>query len=338
MEEIVQDLKPNKGKSLVIDTDFGSFARYPVKTHVVKSGDSLDDILLTYVGDNRREGDIIFMSEKIVAISQGRAFPIDTIKPRRMARILSKFVYKSPYGIGLGIPETMELAIRELGIVRILFAAFCSAVTKPFGIRGVFYRICGEKARAIDGPCDCTIPPYNHYAKLAPDKPDKVAAHLSEVTGNGIVVIDANDLGVEVLGRSSDAIDIAFCKQVFKDNPLDQGDQQTPLAIVRKLTAEEAERIRKAESAQKAEESEQQDGEASRPECPKEAEAKAEEALPCDGEDASPAGEGDGEPIEKGTCISGADSRSNQDEYVNTDDDAHETEEEETGESDEKSE
>lgn len=250
MEEIVQDLKPNRGKSLVIDTEFGTFARYPVKTHVVKSGDSLDEILLTYVGDNRREGDIIFMSEKIVAISQGRAFPIDTIKPRRMARILSKFVYKSPYGIGLGIPETMELAIRELGIVRILFAAFCSAITKPFGIRGVFYRICGEKARAIDGPCDCTIPPYNHYAKLAPDKPNKVAAHLAEVTGNGIVVIDANDLGVEVLGRSSEEIDIAFCKQVFKDNPLDQGDQQTPIAIVRKLNDEEADEIREREAAE----------------------------------------------------------------------------------------
>ena len=263
MEEIVQDLKPNRGKSLVIDTEFGAFARYPVKTHVVKSGDSLDEILLTYVGDNRREGDIIFMSEKIVAISQGRAFPIDTIKPRRLARILSKFVYKSPYGIGLGIPETMELAIRELGIFRILFAAFCSAITKPFGIRGVFYRICGEKARAIDGPCDCTIPPYNHYAKLAPDKPNKVAAHLAEVTGNGIVVIDANDLGVEVLGRSSEDIDITFCKQVFKDNPLDQGDQQTPIAIVRKLTAEEADEIRKREEEQTTQEklSEEANGE-----------------------------------------------------------------------------
>lgn len=251
MEEIVQDLKPNRGKSLVIDTDYGKYARYPIKTHVVVSGDSLEEILGTYVGGNRREGDIIFMSEKIVAISQGRAFPVNTIKPRRMARILSKFVYKSPYGIGLGIPETMELAIRELGIVRILFAAFCSAVTKPFGIRGVFYKICGEKARAIDGPCDCTIPPYNHYAKLAPDKPNEVAAHLAQVTGNGIVVIDANDLGVEVLGRSSEDIEIPFCKQVFGDNPLDQGDQQTPIAVVRRLTDEEAEEIRSAEKAEK---------------------------------------------------------------------------------------
>lgn len=53
-----------------------------------------------------------------------------------------------------------------------------------------------------------------------------------------------------MLGRSSEEIDIAFCKQVFKDNPLDQGDQQTPIAIVRKLNDEEADEIREREAAE----------------------------------------------------------------------------------------
>ena len=26
---------PNEGKSLTIDTDFGTYARYPIKTHVI---------------------------------------------------------------------------------------------------------------------------------------------------------------------------------------------------------------------------------------------------------------------------------------------------------------
>ena len=30
------------------------------------------------------------------------------IKPRPLAKFLCKFVLKTPYGIGLGIPETME--------------------------------------------------------------------------------------------------------------------------------------------------------------------------------------------------------------------------------------
>ncbi|HCC34380.1 MAG TPA: F420-0--gamma-glutamyl ligase, partial [Ruminococcaceae bacterium] len=142
---------PNKGKKLIIKTDEGYFARYPVKTHVVMSGDSLPEIMETYLTEHLRQDDRIFISEKIVAISQGRAFPMNEIKPSRMAKFLTRFVYKSPYGIGLSIPETMELAIREVGRLKILFAAFCSAVTKPFGLRGVFYKICGPKARAVDG-------------------------------------------------------------------------------------------------------------------------------------------------------------------------------------------
>jgi len=54
-----------------------------------------------------------------------------------------------------------------------------------------------------------------------------------------VVVIDANDLGVEVLGRSHpDKISVDFCKQVFRDNPLGQCSEQTPLCIVRKAPQE----------------------------------------------------------------------------------------------------
>lgn len=227
---------PNEGKNLTIETPYGSFDRYPVKTHVVMSGDSLTDMADKYLKEYLQKDDYIFISEKIVAISQGRAFPIEEIKPSKTAEFLCKFVYKTPYGIGLGSPWTMELAIREIGRPKIFFAAACSAVTKLFGIRGVFYKICGPKARAIDGPCDCTLPPYNHYAKMAPKDPDKVAKRLFEHTGCRVVIIDANDLGVEVLGKSSKEIETDFAKAVFRDNPLDQSRQQTPLCIVRKHT------------------------------------------------------------------------------------------------------
>lgn len=230
------ELKPNQGKELVAKTDFGSFERYPVKTKLVKSGDDIAAVLDESAMPYAQSGDMIFISEKIIAISQGRAFDIDDIKPSRLAKFLSKFVYKSPYGIGLGMPETMELALRDVGRPRILAAAFCSAVTKPFGVRGVFYKIAGTGARAIDGPCDCTIPPYNHCAKLAPKDPDKVAEKLAAHTGCPIVIMDANDIGREILGRSDSKISIEMCKQIFADNPLGQGSQQTPVCIVRKIS------------------------------------------------------------------------------------------------------
>jgi hypothetical protein len=226
---------PNEGKPLTITTDSGEYARYPVRTHVIMKEDVLEDVLDKYIREYLQEGDYVFIAEKIVAITQGRAFPLEDIKVSRLARFLCKFVYKPDYGIGIGRPETMELCVREVGRVKILFAAFISAIGKLFGKRGVFYKICGMKARAIDGPCDYTIPPYNNYAKLAPDKPDEEAARLSAHLGHAVYIVDANDIACTVLGRSSRELDLAFAEQVFRDNPLDQSAQQTPLCIVRKV-------------------------------------------------------------------------------------------------------
>lgn len=228
--------QPNEGKNLEIDTDYGRYARYPVKTHVITKDDVLEDVLDKYAKDYVQPGDTIIMSEKIVAISQGRAFPIDEIKVSRLAKILSHFVVKTNYGIGLGMPETMELCIREVGRVKVLWAAFCAAIGKLFGKHGVFYNICGMKARAIDGPCEYTLPPYNHYAKMAPDKPDEVAQRLTRHMGVDVVIIDANDIGANVLGKPRKDMPDEFPIQVFKDNPLDQCSQQTPIAIVRKVS------------------------------------------------------------------------------------------------------
>ena len=228
--------QPNEGKNLEIATDYGRYARYPVKTHVITKDDVLEDVLDKYAKDYVQPGDTIIMSEKIVAISQGRAFPIEEIKVSRLAKILSHFVVKTNYGIGLGMPETMELCIREVGRVKVLWAAFCAAIGKLFGKHGVFYNICGMKARAIAGPCEYTLPPYNHYAKMAPDKPDEVAQRLTKHMGVDVVIIDANDIGANVLGKPRKDMPDEFPIQVFKDNPLDQCSQQTPIAIVRKVS------------------------------------------------------------------------------------------------------
>lgn len=229
------ELKANTGKNLEIKIAGETWIRVPVKTHVVMFGDDLfTDVIDKYTKDIRKPDDIIFCSEKVVAITQGRAYPIDSIKPSWLAKFLVKFVYKSPYGIGLGSPYTMQLAIEDVGVFRILLGCLAAAVTKPFGIRGVFYKVCGYKAAAIDGPCDYTLPPYNHYAKKAPLKPMEVARDIAKKLGNEFIIIDANDLDVNILGKSADALTDEFLIAAFKDNPLGQTSEQTPLGILRK--------------------------------------------------------------------------------------------------------
>lgn len=229
------DLKPNKDKKLIIEVEGRKFARYPVKTHTIKKNDDIFEVIRKYAGDYLQKNDLIFISERIVAISQGRAYPIADIKPSKLAKFLVKFVHKSPYGIGLGSPWTMELAIREAGAPKIIFAAIISVITKPFGAKGLFYKIVGNNINAIDGPCSYTLPPYNKYAKLGPKDPDQVAKSLKEKLGYEVVIVDANDLGVAILGKSSREIDTEWCKAVFRDNPLGQSTERTPICIVRKI-------------------------------------------------------------------------------------------------------
>ncbi|MBR3512173.1 MAG: coenzyme F420-0:L-glutamate ligase [Clostridia bacterium] len=235
-EDIYEKFKPNAEKNLVIEVDGEKYERFPVKLPVIMDKDDIYKIIDEHTKGYRKEDDMIYVSEKIVAISQGRAFKVDEIKVSKLANFLQKHVTKTSVGIGLGSPQTMELAIRELGRPRILFAAAVAAVTKPLGIKGMFYRICGPKARAIDGPCHYTLPPYNHYAKLAPKDPDKVARKLRDyLKVSEAIVIDANDIGQNVLGKSNRKLNNKKMAAIFGDNPLGQTNEQTPCAIVRKV-------------------------------------------------------------------------------------------------------
>jgi hypothetical protein len=225
----------NEGKALEVEIDGARYRRIPIRTRVVMPGDDLDDVIREYALEYAATGDTLFVTEKIVAITQGRSFAVEDIEPRKLARFLSRYVTRTPYGIGLGMPETMEMALRECGTPRILFAAAVSAVTKAFGRSGDFYRIAGDRARAIDGPTSGTIPPYNSAVVLGPERPRDVAHHLKGLLPEGVevAIVDINDLGGNILGSTLSKAEEKTLLAVLRDNPLGQGHQSTPLGIVR---------------------------------------------------------------------------------------------------------
>jgi hypothetical protein len=212
-----------------------TYARITVKTHVITKEDDAEEVFTRYLAAHVRQGDVVFISERALACTQSRAVPMADIKPRRLAKILSRFVHKSPYGIGLGIPETMEMALRECGVVHILIAAFISAIGKLFGRKGWFYRVAGSKARGIDGPCDYTLPPYNEYVVLTPIAPEKTAKAIAEALGVPVAIVDCNDLGTNLLGASDAALTEGFFASVLQDNPMGQSSEQTPCGIIRRV-------------------------------------------------------------------------------------------------------
>jgi len=233
-----------KVKPLTIRIDGKFYRRHLIKTKVFKKGDDYVKIIadhtlqLINLFKQKKTKLFVVVSEKIVAISQGRSYFIWDIKPGFWANLLYRFVRSTPYGIGLGSPWTMQLAIREAGLIRIVAATVISALTKPLGIRGLFYRIAGREVAAIDGPTEYSLYPSNVSAKLGPKDPQKVCKEVDsrikfKRTSNylGSVIIDANDIGRNVLGNST-KLDNKLIEQIFADNPMGQADEQTPVCVV----------------------------------------------------------------------------------------------------------
>ena len=224
----------NDGRALHASVGGVVYARHPVRTHLVTAEDDALVVLKQYLGEPPDGTRLVAVSERMIAITQGRSYPISEIRASPLARLLERFVTRPGYGIGLGSAETMELAIREVGAPRILLAAAASALTKPFGIHGVFYRVAGPQAKAIDGPTSYTIPPYNQSATLGPKDPDAAARRLAAGIGVPVAVIDANDAGCAVLGASP-GVDRRFVERLFADNPLGQAREQTPICLIREV-------------------------------------------------------------------------------------------------------
>ncbi|MHB8860522.1 MAG: coenzyme F420-0:L-glutamate ligase [Minisyncoccota bacterium] len=238
------DYAPNPGKKIEIDVDGVTYQRLPIKTRIITMADTdILPLVETYVKPHLQKDDIVFVSEKALTITQGRVVDMSDIKPTPFARFLARHVgnyYGTDdfHGFGHGTDLAMKLFIEEAGIPRILFAAAVSAITRPFGIRGLFYRICGLRAKSIDCPMSFLILEYAHSVKLAPNDPSGAAKKMKELLGgHEVVILDANYRGAFSLGKSTPAISEAFIGKLFRDNPLGQSDEMTPFCIARKFSA-----------------------------------------------------------------------------------------------------
>jgi asparagine synthase (glutamine-hydrolysing) len=253
------DYVPNADKSLdiTVPNNAGTFRRYPLRTEVFYKETDFDPAVMTYVkrffdGLPAAGGDhgsatastpwYLFVSEKIVAMTQGRSIPVWDIKVSGAARFFSKFVTRNPGGIGLASPWSMQLAIDEVGLPRIMYASARSVLGKLQGKSGVFYDVVGHNINAIDGAAGYQVGTSTHSVKYAPLDPDGVATRLSALVRDlvpaeyaasfaGTAIMDANDLGVVALGHDT-KLSKTVLQDIFRDNPQGQTTETTPMSLV----------------------------------------------------------------------------------------------------------
>ncbi|MGD8718299.1 MAG: F420-0:Gamma-glutamyl ligase [Candidatus Zixiibacteriota bacterium] len=208
--------------------------KIPVHTHVVGYGDNIVEVVDEYTGPVRRAGDVILVTSKIVSLCQGRTVPFDDLRLGIWARVLWRFVSKPVYGFGaVGIPEKMQAAINLVGLPKILWAAACSAVTKLFGKRGVFFEITGHGVAEIDGTRKQSFDPLIRLIVYGPAEGNAAAEAIKRRTGCETAIIDAGDYGdCDCLGHSS-GVDPKWVEDGCTDNPLGQQLEQTPVGLLR---------------------------------------------------------------------------------------------------------
>ncbi len=231
------DFYANEGKAVTIEAGGKTYARHAVETHFVQVGESYIDLIEKYVKPLYQPGDILSSSEKVIALCQGRVVTEDECKPGFWATLLSRFVHQTSAGPGMGLPIKMQFAINVCGLGKVIWAAVCAGVGKIFGKHGVFYEMLGEEVSGLDGFYGEDIPEYEHMGVRVPRDPDKVCDEVYEKTGVVMMVVDANDLNVELLGKGQQLK--GYTKDqllgLIRDNPAGQDRQLTPFVLIREV-------------------------------------------------------------------------------------------------------
>lgn len=231
------EYKMNDDKKVEITVNDKKYLRKAIKTHFITQGESYIDVISKYVLPNYKEGDFISISEKIIALCQNRIVKREDIKIGFWAKFLSKFASHPDTGVGVGETIKMQYAINKVGLLKVLWAAFASAITKLFGKKGVFYKIVGQEVSGLDGFYDHVWAEYRDIGIEMPENPSGVCNELKEKLGISAMIVDANDLGQEILGYSSDLEDKKkYLKEFIKDNPAGQGNECTPIILFHEKT------------------------------------------------------------------------------------------------------
>lgn len=230
------DFQPNEGRKIQVQVDGKKFDRYPIKTHFVKMGDDYIELIRNYALPHYQEGDMLSISEKVISLCQKDVLLKGDLKISWLARLLSGCAFKNPAGPAMDNVYKMQAAIKLAGPIRVFFGALLSAITKPFGIKGVFYNFVGHGVRNIDGFCVVTFDYYADKGVLAPSNPDKACQNIKDTLGFDCMIVDANDYGVQILGTNKEVKHSEeMLIKLIKDNPAGQQGELTPIILIREV-------------------------------------------------------------------------------------------------------
>ena len=213
------------------------YDRFAIQTHFVEVGEDQAELVRRYVLPLYQPGDCLAFGAKVMAMCTGNVRTKEQEKPGFWARLLSPHASETTAGIGMHDPYKLQLAIDMVGAPKVVFASIASAVTKLFGKKGVFYEIVGKDVAGIDGfYYRSSFERYHDLALINNTNPRELCDELEEKTGIPVVLMDANDIDQNQLGKGTRfPLTDDEIQDALADNPSGQGDELTPLILIRPL-------------------------------------------------------------------------------------------------------
>ncbi len=224
-------------RGIVEGRDGMKYSRFAIHTHFIEVGEDQAALVRRYVLPLYQPGDVLSFGAKVMAMCTKNVVTKDQVKPGFWAKALSRRASETTAGVGVHEPLKMQLAINMVGLPKVLWASFASAVTKPFGKKGVFWKIVGPEVAGIDGfYYRSSFERYKELALINNDNPVELCDALEKATGVPTVLMDANDIDQNQLGKGTNfPLTDDQIQDAMRDNPSGQGDELTPFILIRPI-------------------------------------------------------------------------------------------------------
>jgi len=222
-------------RGTITGKDGKKYDRYAIQTHFVAVGEDQAALVEKYVKPLYQEGDVLSFGAKVMCMCVKSVKTREQVKPGFWAKFLWRFAGINHTGVGMHEPYKLQLVVDMVGAPRVVLAAFLSAITKPFGVHGVFYKVCGHGVAGIDGFYErSSFQIYHEMALINPENVSGLCNDLTKATGIPVVLMDANDLQRDQLGKCDNfPLTDEQIQDAMADNPSGQGDELTPFILIR---------------------------------------------------------------------------------------------------------
>ena len=205
------------------------YKAFAIKTDLLGCFDNPVNTVIEYCKGIVEKNDILTIGESPLAIMQNRYISPQNLEYSLFSKALCYFFHPTS---SLATACGMQLLINRIGVTRITFALFVGYLFKLVGIKGMFYRLTGSESSLIDD-ISGTVTPYDKSIVMGPLNTDIFCKEVSKYLNIDVAVVDVNDLGgVKVLASSNKTIN-KILKRNLISNPAGNGDEKTPIVLIR---------------------------------------------------------------------------------------------------------